>query len=59
MIEFTADANPGVYAVHYHRMNYAMNGDTYPGRMRAGLASESRTDSEQFTSLLDQAGYEG
>ena len=57
-IEFTASADPGVYALHCHKVNHAMNGDTYPGGMIGGMAYESVTDSEQFASVMDLAGYE-
>jgi FtsP/CotA-like multicopper oxidase with cupredoxin domain len=58
VIEFTADADPGVYAAHCHRVDHAMNGETYPGGMLAGMAYDSELDSEQFQNLLDQSGYE-
>jgi len=39
-IEFTADADPGVYALHCHKVNHAMNGDSYPGGMIGGMVYE-------------------
>jgi FtsP/CotA-like multicopper oxidase with cupredoxin domain len=58
-IEFTADADPGVYALHCHKVNHAMNGDTYPGGMIGGMVYESVMDTEQFASVMEMAGYEG
>ncbi|CDK38755.1 multicopper oxidase type 3 [Halorubrum sp. AJ67] len=40
-------------------MNHAMNGDTYPGGMIGGMVYDSVTDTEQFASMMDLAGYEG
>jgi FtsP/CotA-like multicopper oxidase with cupredoxin domain len=57
-IEFTANADPGVYAIHCHKVNHAMNGNTYPGGMIGGMVYESVMDSEQFASVMDLAGYE-
>jgi len=57
-IEFTADADPGVYALHCHKVNHAMNGDSYPGGMIGGMVYESAMDSEQFASVMEMAGYE-
>ncbi|MFC6754072.1 multicopper oxidase domain-containing protein [Halorubrum tibetense] len=58
-IEFTADADPGIYALHCHKVNHVMNGDTYPGGMLTGLVYEDALDTEQFEALMDLAGYEG
>lgn len=58
VIQFPADADPGVYAAHCHRVDHAMNGERYPGGMLAGLAYQSELDSEQFQKLLGQSGYE-
>ena len=57
-IEFTADADPGVYAVHCHKVNHVMNGESYPGGMLTGIVYEDALDSEQFTDLMDMAGYD-
>lgn len=58
VVEFTADADPGVYALHCHRVNHAMNGNSYPGGMLTGMVYDSVRDSEQFQNLLEQSGYE-
>ena len=58
-IEFTADADPGIYAIHCHKVNHVMNGDSYPGGMLTGIVYEDALDSEQFADLMDMAGFEG
>lgn len=40
--------------MHCHKVTHAMNGNSSPG----GMAYESVTDSEQFASVMDLAGYE-
>ena len=57
-IEFTADADPGIYAMHCHKVNHVMNGDTYPGGMLTGIVYEDALDTEQFAAMMDMAGYE-
>jgi len=58
-IEFTADADPGVYLLHCHKVNHVMNGRSYPGGMLGGIVYESVMDSDIFAQLMDYAGYEG
>ncbi|WP_135830270.1 multicopper oxidase domain-containing protein [Halorussus halobius] len=58
-IEFQADADPGVYLMHCHKVNHVMNGRTYPGGMLTGLVYEDVMDSDIFAQLMDYAGYEG
>jgi len=58
-IEFTADADPGVYLMHCHKVNHVMNGRSYPGGMLGGIVYESVMDSDIFAQLMDYAGYEG
>ncbi len=57
-LEFTADADPGIYAMHCHKVNHVMNGDTYPGGMLTGIVYEDALDTEQFANLMDNAGYD-
>ncbi|WP_418280505.1 multicopper oxidase domain-containing protein [Halorubrum sp. DTA98] len=57
-LEFTADADPGIYAMHCHKVNHVMNGDSYPGGMLTGIVYEDALDSDQFADLMDKAGYE-
>jgi FtsP/CotA-like multicopper oxidase with cupredoxin domain len=58
-IEFEADADPGVYLMHCHKVFHAMNGNTYPGGMVGGIVYEDVMDSDIFAQLMDYAGYEG
>ncbi|MFD1632497.1 multicopper oxidase domain-containing protein [Haloplanus ruber] len=58
-IEFEADADPGIYLMHCHKVSHAMNGDAYPGGMVGGIVYESAMDSDVFAQLMEYAGYEG
>jgi FtsP/CotA-like multicopper oxidase with cupredoxin domain len=58
-IEFDADADPGIYLMHCHKVSHAMNGNSYPGGMVGGIVYEEAMDSEIFADLMDYAGYEG
>ncbi|QLD86805.1 multicopper oxidase domain-containing protein [Natronomonas halophila] len=58
-IEFDADADPGIYLMHCHKVNHAMNGNSYPGGMVGGIVYEEVMDSDIFAKLMAAAGYEG
>lgn len=58
-IDFEADADPGIYPYHCHRVNHALTDGQYPGGMLSGLVYGSVTDSAEFGNLMDDAGYEG
>ncbi|WP_123619157.1 multicopper oxidase domain-containing protein [Halorubrum sp. CSM-61] len=57
-IEFTADADPGIYLMHCHKVNHVMNGSFYPGGMLTGVVYRSVMDSDIFSQLMEYAGYE-
>ncbi|GAA0727658.1 FtsP/CotA-like multicopper oxidase with cupredoxin domain [Halorubrum trapanicum] len=57
-IEFTADADPGIYLMHCHKVNHVMNGTFYPGGMLTGVVYRSVMDSDIFSQLMEYAGYE-
>ncbi|MHB9286888.1 multicopper oxidase domain-containing protein [Halobacteriales archaeon Cl-PHB] len=57
-IEFEADADPGIYLMHCHKVSHAMNGTSYPGGMVGGIVYEEAMDSDVFAQLMDYAGYE-
>ncbi len=57
-LEFTADADPGLYPMHCHKVNHVMNEDTYPGGMLTGIVYESAMETEQFDELMQLAGFE-
>jgi len=58
-IEFEADADPGIYLMHCHKVSHAMNGNSYPGGMVGAIVYESAMDSDVFAQLMEYAGYEG
>jgi FtsP/CotA-like multicopper oxidase with cupredoxin domain len=57
-IEFEADADPGIYLMHCHKVNHVMNGNFYPGGMLTGVVYEEVMDTEIFANLMEYAGYE-
>ncbi|WP_246985891.1 multicopper oxidase domain-containing protein [Halorientalis marina] len=62
-IEFEADADPGIYLTHCHKVNHVTNGlddaASYPGGMLTGIVYEDAMDTDIFAELMDYAGYEG
>jgi FtsP/CotA-like multicopper oxidase with cupredoxin domain len=57
-IEFTADADPGIYLVHCHKVNHAMNGNVYPGGMVDAIVYKEVMGTDIFDQLMGYAGYE-
>jgi FtsP/CotA-like multicopper oxidase with cupredoxin domain len=57
-IEFTADADPGIYLMHCHKVNHVMNGTFYPGGMLTGVVYQSVMNTDIFDQLMEYAGYE-
>jgi FtsP/CotA-like multicopper oxidase with cupredoxin domain len=57
-IEFTADADPGVYLMHCHKVNHVMNGNAYPGGMLSGVVYKEAMDTDIFAQLMEYAGYD-
>jgi FtsP/CotA-like multicopper oxidase with cupredoxin domain len=58
-IEFEADADPGIYLMHCHKVDHAMNGNFYPGGMVNGIVYREAMDTDIFSQLMEYAGYEG
>ncbi|MFB6304641.1 MAG: multicopper oxidase domain-containing protein [Haloferacaceae archaeon] len=58
-LEFEADADPGIYLAHCHKVSHALNGNFYPGGMVTGLVYKSAMDTDVFSQLMKYAGYEG
>jgi FtsP/CotA-like multicopper oxidase with cupredoxin domain len=58
-VEFEADADPGIYLAHCHKVNHAMNGEFYPGGMVTGVVYKEAMDSKVFQQLMEYAGYRG
>ena len=56
---FKADADPGIYLMHCHKVNHVMNGRSYPGGMLGGLVYKEAMDTDIFKQLMEYAGYEG
>jgi FtsP/CotA-like multicopper oxidase with cupredoxin domain len=57
-IEFTADADPGIYLMHCHKVNHVMNGNFYPGGMLSGVIYKEAMNTDIFRQLMQYAGYE-
>jgi FtsP/CotA-like multicopper oxidase with cupredoxin domain len=57
-VEFTADADPGIYLMHCHKVNHVMNGNSYPGGMLSGLVYKEAMDTDIFAQLMEYAGYD-
>lgn len=58
-VEFTADADPGIYPVHCHKVDHVMNGNFYPGGMLSAVVYTEAMNTEIFDRLMGYAGYEG
>ncbi|MFC6954396.1 multicopper oxidase domain-containing protein [Halorubellus litoreus] len=58
-IEFEADADPGIYLMHCHKVNHVMNGNFYPGGMLGGLVYKEAMGTDIFKQLMEYAGYDG
>lgn len=59
VLEFEADADPGIYLLHCHKVPHVMNEEAYPGGMLTAIVYEDVMDTDQFDEVMDQAGYEG
>ena len=57
-VEFEADADPGIYLMHCHKVAHAMNGNSYPGGMVGAIVYKEAMDSDIFSQLMEYAGYQ-
>ncbi|SEV87332.1 multicopper oxidase domain-containing protein [Halobacterium jilantaiense] len=57
-IEFEANAEPGIYLMHCHKVNHVMNGNFYPGGMLTGIVYKEAMDTDIFGKLMEYAGYD-
>jgi FtsP/CotA-like multicopper oxidase with cupredoxin domain len=57
-VEFEADADPGIYLIHCHKVDHVRNGASYPGGMLSGIVYTPAMDSDIFQQLMAYAGYE-
>ncbi|WP_242695376.1 multicopper oxidase domain-containing protein [Halomontanus rarus] len=58
-LEFTADADPGIYPTHCHKVDHATNDGSYPGGMVTAIVYEEVMNTEEFAAVMDDAGFEG
>ena len=58
-VEFEADADPGIYLMHCHKVDHIRNGSSYPGGMLNGIVYSEAMDTDLFRTLMEYAGYEG
>ncbi|MFC7215731.1 multicopper oxidase domain-containing protein [Saliphagus sp. GCM10025334] len=58
-IEFEANADPGIYLMHCHKVDHAMNRNFYPGGMVSAIVYRDVMDTDIFSNLMGYAGYEG
>lgn len=56
-IEFDANADPGIYPLHCHKVNHVRNGASYPGGMLSAVVYKDAMDTTVFADLMDAAGY--
>ena len=57
-LEFVADADPGLYPVHCHKVDHVTNEGNYPGGMLTSIVYESAMDTEEFAGVMGEAGFE-
>ncbi len=57
-VEFEADADPGIYLMHCHKVDHVRNGSSYPGGMLNAVVYREAMDTELFRTVMDYAGYE-
>jgi FtsP/CotA-like multicopper oxidase with cupredoxin domain len=57
-IEFEADADPGIYPVHCHKVDHVRNGDSYPGGMLTAIVYTPAIDTDIFRKVMEMAGYD-
>jgi FtsP/CotA-like multicopper oxidase with cupredoxin domain len=58
-VEFEADADPGIYLMHCHKVDHVRNGSSYPGGMLNAVVYTDAMQSEIFEKVMAYAGYEG
>ncbi|TYL39960.1 hypothetical protein CV102_03760 [Natronococcus pandeyae] len=58
-LEFEADADPGIYPAHCHKVHHVTTEDAYPGGMATAIVYEEAMETEEFDEIMDDAGYDG
>ncbi len=56
-IEFEADAEPGIYPAHCHKVDHVTTEDTYPGGMLTAVVYEEAMETEEFADVMEDAGF--
>lgn len=57
-LEFEADAKPGIYPVHCHKVDHVTTDGAYPGGMATAIVYEDAMETDEFVEVMDDAGYE-
>ena len=52
IIEFDADADPGIYLLHCHKVHHVMNGDFYSGGVLGAIVYREAMDSEALLNRI-------
>lgn len=57
-IEFTADADPGIYPAHCHKAHHVTIEGSYPGGMATAIVYEEAMETDEFAEVMADAGFE-
>ncbi len=57
-VEFVADADPGIYLMHCHKVDHVRNGTSYPGGMLNAIVYTEAMQTDIFEQIMKYAGYE-
>ncbi|MDG5819697.1 multicopper oxidase domain-containing protein [Natronococcus sp. A-GB7] len=57
-IELEADADPGIYPAHCHKVHHVTTEDRYPGGMATAIVYEEAMETEEFGEIMSDAGYD-
>ena len=58
-LEFEADADPGIYPAHCHKVHHVTNEGSYPGGMATAIVYEEAMETDEFAEVMEDAGFEG
>lgn len=58
-LEIEADADPGIYPAHCHKVHHVTNDGSYPGGMATAIVYESAMETEEFAEIMADAGFQG
>ncbi len=56
-LEFEADADPGIYPAHCHKVHHVTNEGRYPGGMATAIVYEQAMETEEFAEVMADAGF--